>query len=168
MSKRLVLVTVILLVGLATAVVGATAALRLIGSGTFGPDGKALSTADVRRSLEQRTQAAAASHSPAAAASPAGRHTPVASQSPGHAQATTGVIPASGGTVFASCLAGQVTLTRWIPAGGYGTDGVSRGPAGTAWVRFKSAGTELTVTATCVSGRPHFATSADDHGGGGH
>jgi hypothetical protein len=32
--------------------------------------------------------------------------------------------------------------------------------------RAGTGGTELTVTATCAAGRPHFVTSADDRGGG--
>ncbi len=69
--------------------------------------------------------------------------------------------------MFASCAAGQAALTRWIPASGYGTDGFVQGPARSAWVTFKSSGSEVTVTVTCVSGKPHFAVSADQRGGGG-
>jgi uncharacterized protein (DUF1684 family) len=68
--------------------------------------------------------------------------------------------------VFASCSSGQVTLSSWIPAQGFETDGVSRGPARSAWVRFKSSGAEITVTATCAGGRPRFAAASDERGGG--
>ena len=56
--------------------------------------------------------------------------------------------------------------TRWIPATGYITDGALQGPAGSAWVKFKSGSSEVTVTVTCQGGRPHFSTAADDRGGG--
>jgi hypothetical protein len=78
-----------------------------------------------------------------------------------------GTFPGSGGTVTRRLPGGQVTLTSWIPAQGYGVDGYSRGPAPSIWVKFKSGGTEQTITVTCVGGRPHFTTAADDHGGGG-
>src|SRR5215510_8009701 len=61
----------------------------------------------------------------------------------------------------------QAGRRSWSPAPGYATDGYSRGPAGSAWVRFKSSGTELTVAVTCTGGRPHFTTAADNGGGGG-
>jgi hypothetical protein len=68
--------------------------------------------------------------------------------------------------VYASCTAGEATLSRWIPAGGYGTDGYVQGPGRTAWVKFKSDGSEITVTVSCVAGKPHFVASSDDRGGG--
>jgi hypothetical protein len=80
----------------------------------------------------------------------------------------TGSFSSSGGMVSASCSSGLVTLTSWSPALGFGTDGFARGPAASAWVKFKSSGSEVTVTAACGSGGPHFSTAADDrHGGGG-
>jgi hypothetical protein len=68
--------------------------------------------------------------------------------------------------VLASCASGNATLTGWIPASGYGVDGFVQGPARSAWVKFKANGSEITVTVMCVSGKPHFTTSADDRGGG--
>jgi hypothetical protein len=70
--------------------------------------------------------------------------------------------------VFAACSAGQVTLTSWVVAPGYGTDNVSPGPAGTAWVRFKSGTAEVTVSASCTGGQPSFSASSDDRGGQTH
>jgi hypothetical protein len=153
MSKRAALISALLLAGVAVAVIGATAALGVIGNGAFGPGGKTLTQADVRRSLAQGTPA------PPTQAGP--RSSPPAS--PASAAAS---FASSGGTVLASCSSGQVTLSSWIPAQGYETDGVSRGPARSAWVRFKSSGVEVTVTATCAGGRPHFAAASDDRGGG--
>jgi hypothetical protein len=179
MTKRAAFVPVLLLTGLIVAVVGATAALRLIGDGAFGPGGRALSQADVRQSLAQHPPAGAggiASASSPGSARPAvtPSHRPrrgrpaqgaTGAPAPGH-RPVAGSFASSGGTVFAACSAGRVTLTSWIPAQGYGSDGVSRGPAPSAWVKFKSSSAEITVTATCGGGQPRFAASADDHGGG--
>lgn len=68
--------------------------------------------------------------------------------------------------MFASCASGEATLGRWILASGYATDGYVKGPASSAWVKFKSGSSEVTVTVTCVSGNPHFVASSDDRGGG--
>lgn len=68
--------------------------------------------------------------------------------------------------MYAACLRGQVRLSSWVPAQGYLIDGYSRGPAASAWVKFKSSGTELTVTVTCAGGQPRFTTATDTRGGG--
>ena len=75
----------------------------------------------------------------------------------------------AGGTVFASCSAGQATLTRRIPAQGYQTDGYSRGPATSVWAKFQNGGTEQTVTVTCAGDHPRLVTAPGDEptGGGG-
>ncbi len=171
MKKRAALVSVVLLAGLIIAVIGATTALRLISTSTVGPGGKPISEADVRRSLAGSPAPPGTGPGTGPVPTPAPGHHPTTSPgatgTPGSSGATTGVFPASGGTVFASCAGGVVTLTRWIPEGGYGTGKSSPGPGRSAWVRFESASTELTVTATCVTGQPHFVTSTDDRGGGG-
>jgi uncharacterized membrane protein YgcG len=162
MSRRIALVAVMALAAAVFAVIGATAALSLLGNGVLGPGGKPLTQADVRRALAQPV--AAGSPSPASPAPATPRH-PTATPGPAP---VTGVFGSSGGTVNASCLSGQVTLTSWIPAQGYQSDGASPGPATSAWVKFKAGGTELTVTATCTGGgRPRFVSSADNRGGGG-
>jgi uncharacterized membrane protein YgcG len=169
MSKRVALVSAVLLAALVVAVVGATAALRLIGGGTFGPGGRPLSEADVRRSLAAVRTTPPATPNPADSTAPGGSGTasPHASSTHGTKPvARSGVFSVPGGSVYASCAAGRATLTRWIPDTGYGTDGYLPGPASTAWVKFKSANSEVTVSITCVAGKPHFATSSDDHGGG--
>jgi hypothetical protein len=162
-SKRVALVSAVLVAALVAAVVGATAALSLIGRGTFGPGGRPLSEADVRHSY-------AAMSSPAATPSPTGTSAhgspPASPQPTGGAGTRSDVFPSAGGTVYGSCTGGQATATRWIPATGYITDGALQGPAGTAWVKFKSGSSEVTVTVTCQGGRPHFSTAADDRGGG--
>jgi hypothetical protein len=166
MSKRAVLVSAMLLAGLVVAVIGATAALRSVGGGAFGPGGQPLSPADVQRSLAQH-QAAAQPHQTSAA--PATQHptAPPARTSAPAPRAASGSFVSGGGTVYATCLSGQVRLVSWIPAQGYLTDGYSRGPAASAWVKFKSSATELTVTASCAGGQPLFATAPDNGGGGG-
>lgn len=162
MTKRATLLSALLLAGVVVAVVGATAALRFVGGGAFGPGGKPLTQAEVRRSLAQQPPPQA---SPAA---PATDH-PV-SPAP-HTRAPRAPVPgsftSSGGTVNAACLSGQVRLTSWIPAQGYQTDGYSSGPGASAWVVFKSSGSELTITATCARGTPRFSTGSDNRGGGG-
>jgi hypothetical protein len=162
-SKRVALVSAVLVAALVAAVLGAAAAVRLIGDGTFGPGGRPMSEADVRRSY-------AAMPSPAATPTPTGTSARGSgSASPHHAGGpgtTSDVFPSAGGTVYGSCTGGQATATRWIPATGYITDGAFQGPAGSAWVKFKSGSSEVTVTVTCQGGRPHFSTAADDRGGG--
>jgi hypothetical protein len=171
MTKRTVLMSAMLLAGLAVAVIGATAALRFAGGGAFGPGGQPLTPADVQRSLAQP-----ASQQPAAQQSPAARPGQSATAGPTH-RATAppasppapvpGSFATSAGTVYASCLSGQVRLTSWSPAPGYLIDGYSRGPGTSAWVKFKSSGTELIVTAACADGQPRFSTASDIRGGGG-
>jgi hypothetical protein len=126
----------------------------------------------VRRSLAATPPPAPSASRPGPVATPGNRATltpsPGGSQSPPKGAVSNGVFPASAGTVFASCSSGLVTLTRWIPEGGYGAGESAPGPARSAWVQFESASTELTVTATCAGGQPHFVTSTDDrHGAGG-
>lgn len=169
MSKRAALVPALLLVGLVVAVVSATAALRLVGTGAFGPGGKPLSQADVQRALAQQSPATPAQRTPQPTrshGSPSGKPSP--HHSAPNARPVSGSFSSSGGSVFAHCLSGQVTLTGLIPAQGYGTDGYFKGPATSAWVKFKSGTSEVTVTATCGGGGPRFSTAPDDnHGGGG-
>jgi hypothetical protein len=160
MTKRAALVSALLLAGLVVAVISATAALRVIGGGTFGPGGQPLSSADVQRALAQQ---------------PAVPQSPLPTQAATARPSASAPVPVSrnftsgGGTVYAACLSGQAKLTSWIPAQGYAADGYVTGPAAAAWVRFSSSGTELTVTATCRGGQPRFAVAADVRGdGGGH
>ena len=145
-----------LLAGVVLAIIGGAAALSLVGNGVFGPGGKPLTQADVQRALA-RPAAATSSSQPGTATATPHRHRP----------AVPGTFTSSAGTVFASCSSGQVTLTRLLPAQGYQTDGYSAGPAASASVKFKSSAAELTITATCAGGQPHFVSSADNRGGGG-
>jgi len=166
MTKRAALVSALLLAGLVVAVIGATAALRVVGNGAFGPGGKPLTQADVRRSLAQHTPAVPAGQPPSAPVTPRHPAGPSARASGPAPTPASGSFSSTGGTVLATCLSGRVRLASWFPAQGYQTDGYSRGPASSASVKFKSGGTELTVTATCAGGQPRFTTSADNRGGG--
>ena len=166
MRHRTALAAAIVLAGLVIAVVGVRVALHLIGSSTLGPGGSPLSHADVRRELGRQPAAVPPGQS-TSPASTGGVPAPARSGSPGSAPTSAARgFPSAGGTVFAYCSAGQVTLTTWSPAPGYRTDGVLRGPARSAWAKFKSGSTELTVTATCAVGRPHFTVTTDESGGG--
>ena len=161
MSKRAALVSAMLIAGLAVAILSATAGLRLVGGSAFGPGGQALTPADVQRSLAQHP--VAAQSGPAATATPHRATAPPARPS-APAPVSYG---SSGGTVYAVCVSGQARLSSWSPAQGYLIDGYSRGPASSAWVKFKSSGTEVTVTVICAGGQPRFSTAADNRGGGG-
>jgi hypothetical protein len=172
MTKRTALVSAMLLAGLMVAVIGATAALRFVGGGAFGPGGQPLTPADVQQSLAQQPAAQQPAVQQSPAAQPRRSATARATQHPtrppaSHPAPVSGSFTTSGGTVYANCLSGQVRLTSWVPAQGYLTDGYSRGPGTSAWVKFKSSSTELTVTAACGGGRPRFTTAADNRGGGG-
>ena len=164
MNKRVALVSAVVAVALVAAVFGATTALQLIGSGTFGPGGsKPLSETDVQRSL------AAAPRAPTTP--PGGTGTQSASAQPsgtaGSGPVTrTGRRSFGGNGVFASCTGSQARITSWIPAGGFSADESSTGPARSAFVKFKSASSEITVTVTCPGGQPQFTRSLDERGGG--
>jgi hypothetical protein len=181
MSKRILHAAAIWLAGAALAAVGVTAALSLLGAGILsGGGGQVLSQAAVQRELAQQVPASPTLPSPAPATSrPGHAPSPASSRSP-----APSVFHTAGGTVFASCSAGQATLTRRIPAQGYQTDSYSHGPATSVWAKFQNGGTEQTVTVTCAGDHPRLVTvpggeptggggddhgggSGDDHGGGG-
>ncbi len=129
----------------------ATVALDVVGAGLLGPQDRPLSAADVARALETV---------------PAGTTPPPATPS-SSAPAPRG-LAVPGGTLVATCAAGQVTLMSWSPDPGFRADDVSRGPAAAASVKFKNGGTENLVVVTCQDGEPHAAAVADEghHGRG--
>ncbi|WP_460440295.1 hypothetical protein [Amycolatopsis stemonae] len=131
----------------ATAAVG-TAALDVVGAGILGPQSRPLSQEDVARALETVPPSTTPAP-PASSSAPAPRGLTVL-----------------GGSLVAKCTGDRVELVSWSPAPGYRTDDVSRGPAATASVKFKSDGAENTTVVTCRGGEPHAETVADD--GGGH
>jgi hypothetical protein len=169
MTKRVVLVSAVLVAALVAAVLGATAALSMIGRGTFGP-GRPLSEADVRRSYAAMPKRPPTTPSPGGTSGQAGTSTASPHPSGGagsKVKTRSDVFRSAGGTVFASCTGGQARLTSWIPATGYIVDGALQGPTGSAWVKFKSGSSEITVTVSCQGGLPRFSRAADDRGGGG-
>jgi hypothetical protein len=174
MNRRAALASAILLAGLVIAVAGAITAVQLIGHLTFSPGSKPLSTVDVRKSFARQVAGrprTAPSHAASAPARPGKTPGSPVSRSPGGTKAAaSSPFASSGGTVLASCSGGKATLTGLIPNDGYGTDGELTGPAASAWVKFKSAAAEVTVTVTCVNGQPRFGQASDDRGGsgGGH
>lgn len=71
--------------------------------------------------------------------------------------AQTRVLTSRGGSVVASCQAGQVYLRSWSPAAGFAVDEVQRGPADTAEIKFRSTGgqdDEVGMHLSCRSGVP--------------
>jgi uncharacterized membrane protein YgcG len=155
MAKRPVLTATTWLAGSVLAAAGVAAALILLGHNIFGPSVHLLSQATVRKDLAANRSAASASAAPAPAPAPSHSSKPPA---PGGSGSHT----YAGGTVYASCSAGQVKLTQWTPALGYGTDGMSAGPAAKAWVRFTSGTREELVTASCSGDHPKFTSALDD------
>ncbi len=72
------------------------------------------------------------------------------------------------GTVIARCDDGVVTLVSWSPHPGYWADNSVRRTGTSAAVTFESdTSNNVTLTVTCVGGRPTLTvtTVADDHGG---
>lgn len=159
------------------AVVGA-GVLGVWSYGHAGPAGryprpKPLDDADVRRELSRAEREAAPGKPPA---------TPPPAPSPGSASASEWVRLGPGlATVAARCgTDGRVRLLSWSPAAGYGTDGVARGPAPVATIRWeplperrgsrgsrRSGGSGgsgdggCTVAMRCVHGVPRPAASPD-------
>ncbi|HEY7145678.1 MAG TPA: hypothetical protein VH637_15660 [Streptosporangiaceae bacterium] len=164
MSKRAAALAAVWLAAVLLATAGVTAVLIVAGNRVFGPGVTALSQAQVSRDL--------AKHRAAQTASPSGPASPPARSSSAPAGPAPKARSFTGGTVFASCAAGLVTLTQRIPAQGYQIEHVSPGPAATASVTFETGTTEQHVTVTCAAGQPRFSSSTevpgggDDHGGG--
>lgn len=157
-------VAALLLAAAGASVAGSTAALGLIGNTAISPGGAPLTNSDVHSQLATATPTESPGQPRPSSSSPQ----PTGTARPHSPPALTGAWQTSGGSVFASCAAGQATLTRWIPAQGYRTDDSSPGPGASARLTFTSASGEVTVTATCgAGGHPRFATSVDDNHGGG-
>src|SRR6185437_13877228 len=155
MRKRIAW-AVMWLAGAALAAAGAAVAISLLGTDLFGGSSQPLTQAEVT----QRLAAQGTTTSPAIQP-PGGAH---GSSSPATAGRRT-TFPTAAGVVSASCSSGLATLTTWqITTPGYEADGYSRGPARTAWIKFKSGTTEQTVTVSCPGGIPHHVISNHDAG----
>jgi eukaryotic-like serine/threonine-protein kinase len=60
----------------------------------------------------------------------------------------------TGGIVYATCAADEVTLTGWEAAAGFTVDGVDPGPAAMAMITFAGSDARYQATVTCVDGAP--------------
>lgn len=170
MRRRAVLIAVAWLSGALLAAVGVTAALNFLVHGILGPRLPALSPAAVSSQLAV-AEAATPSATPSAppSATPSGSRS--ARPKPGRTSSQTRLATPSeggsaGGTVWATCTAGQVTLTNWSPGTGFAVDHYSPGPGTSASVSFTSGTTEDVVTVTCSGGHPRFASTVQNNGGG--
>jgi hypothetical protein len=160
--QRTILLAAAWVAGAALIATGAAAAVDAVGSGLLGEGSPTLSQDEVQRRLASATPPAGAE--PTTATPPAATATPTATPTAtANAAATARVLASAGGTIVASCAAGQVTLLSWSPAQGYRADEVNRGPASSASVKFKAGRTELTVIVTCAGDRPEAVTAADNH-----
>jgi hypothetical protein len=91
-----------------------------------------------------------------------GRTTPVARPDPSPSAAALRSLGTSGGTVTARCSAGKVTIVAVIPAQGFHTDRVERGPASSLVLRLESDDEEYSATVTCENGSPVVHEAVDD------
>jgi hypothetical protein len=167
MRTRAVLVAVGWLVVAGAAATTATVALNTIGAGILGASSRPRTPADIHRELAA-DRPFAGSSAPAAEAPPGPAVTPTGTPTSTVSPPPRRILATDGGTVVAQCAAGQVTLLSWSPAQGYRTDGVTRGPAPVASIKFKAANAELLVTVRCAGAEPVASVSADDHGGSKH
>jgi hypothetical protein len=142
------------LVAVATAAVG-TAALDIAGAGILGSGNQLLTQQDVARQL------AGATARPPVSAAPSGGSAPTGPSAASSTTPTPRGLVTSGGTILAQCDRDQVSLLSWSPAQGYRTDGVDRGPALSAWVKFKNGKSEVVVHVTCSAGEPRAVSTTD-------
>jgi hypothetical protein len=166
MRRRAVLIAMAWLSGALLAAVGVTAALNFLVHGILGPRLPALSPAAVSSQL-----AVAKAASPSTPPSDAPRGSRSAGPKPSRRSSQTHPAASSegiftGGAVWATCTAGQVTLTNWSPGTGFAVDHPSPGPGTSASVSFTSGTTEDVVTVTCSGGHPRFASTVENNGGG--
>lgn len=136
--KRLVLawaVTALAATGAAVAVLG------LLGGSLTGGGGHVMSQAEVSAAL------AAAPSATRPAARPSAQSATPSSESK--------LIRTAGGTVIATCQAGQITLRNWSPAQGFSVDDPESGPAGTVKVEFdRDEGEDVEVELGCQGNQP--------------
>jgi hypothetical protein len=159
--KRIILVAAAWLAGAAATATAATVALNVLVAGLPGPSSRPMSLEEVQRELSAAGPTGGPSASSGTVASPNGsRGTGPAAPPP---SSDTRVLSTTGGTIVARCSGGQVSLVSWSPAQGYRTDGVTAGPAASAWIKFKAGRTELLVTITCAGDQPTAVTAGDDH-----
>jgi hypothetical protein len=78
------------------------------------------------------------------------------------ASAVSGVLATAGGTVVATCTAGQAYLSSWSPNQGYQADHIVRGPGTTASIRFRGdKGRGVRLSVTCPNNVPTGSNTDD-------
>ncbi|MFD9945047.1 hypothetical protein ACFWYW_11740 [Nonomuraea sp. NPDC059023] len=143
--KRLMLawaVTALAAAGVAVAVLG------LLGGVLTGQSGNVMTQAEARSALATLPSANPTGSPTDPGASP--------STAPTGGGAPVGkVIKTRGGTVIATCSAGQVSLRNWSPSQGYSVDDPEPGPASSLKVEFdREEGEDVEVVVRCQNGRP--------------
>jgi hypothetical protein len=159
MNRRVILGIVSWLVVGGAATTAGVAAIDVLEDGITGKNVRPLDDDAVHRALSR----AGATRTPSA---------PVPSPTASPAGGVTRNLGARGGTVTARCEGGKVTVLGAIPAQGFHTDGVERGPAASSSLTFESAEEEYAVTVDCQGGSPAVHVAEDDghrgrHGGRG-
>ncbi|MFC4584637.1 hypothetical protein [Sphaerisporangium corydalis] len=162
MNRRPLLVVAGWLVVVLIATGAGIVVTAFLGETITGSAGRALSPADVRRSLDALPSPSRKETSPAgdgsdtpAPARPSATASP--STPPSGAGTTSGgrkVISARGGVVVARCDGGLVTAQSWTPAQGYEVKDAERGPRDKVRVRFESGGARTEIEVRCAGGRP--------------
>ncbi|HZE31015.1 MAG TPA: hypothetical protein VE198_06210 [Actinoallomurus sp.] len=155
MNRRVILGIVGWLVVAGAATTAGVAAIDVLEDGITGNSVRALDDEAVHRALSQ----AGATRPPL---------TPVPSPSASPTGGVTRNLDAGGGTVTARCEGGKVTVLGAIPAQGFHTDGVERGPVASASLTFESEEEEYGVTVDCQGGSPAVHVAKDDGHRGRH
>ncbi|MEU8272404.1 hypothetical protein AB0B89_35290 [Sphaerisporangium sp. NPDC049002] len=165
MNRRLLLVvTGWLVVGLVATGAGIVVT-AFLGESITGSASRALSPAEIRRSLDASPSpsplatgdgSGAGTASPSGTESAAARPSASASVSPSAsaARGQTKVFSARGGTVVARCAGGLVTLRSWTPAQGYEVKDAERGPRDKVRVRFESQDARTEIETRCSGDHP--------------
>jgi hypothetical protein len=160
--------------GWLTVAVAATAAgiaaIDVLEDGITGQSVRPLDDEAVHRALSRSGTSPTMSPTMSPGATP--RPSPAAS-STGSSAASPDVgvtrnLATGGGTVTARCEGGRVTVVAAIPAQGFRTDDIQRGPAPSAALTFESAEEEFAVTVTCEGGAPVAHSVKDDGHHGRH
>ncbi|MEV7965133.1 hypothetical protein AB0O34_04030 [Sphaerisporangium sp. NPDC088356] len=182
MNRSLLLVlTGWLVVGLVATGAGIVVT-AFLGESITGSASRALSPAEIRRSLDASPSPLAAGNgapsasgdgpvddsgdgSGARTASPSGTGSAAASPSaspsappvatpPASAAGQTRVFSARGGAVVARCAGGLVTLRSWTPAQGYEVKDAERGPRDKVRVRFENGDARTEIEIHCSADHP--------------
>jgi hypothetical protein len=167
-SARFVVGVSAWLLGAGAATGGSLLAVSLLGQGLAPAPSQQLTVAAVNRALASEAAGAARPPptprpSPTPPPTPSPRHNKVrraalapATPAP---QPTSRLLTSVGGTVLASCEAGQAYLVSWSPQQGYGALSVLRGPSATAQATFSDWQRVVIMNVTCSGGVPSATTS---------